>query len=110
MTRISLVILLRLSLVRIRFVHVQAGINSGITVPSKVCAPQVSTTNITMTTDDDWGSKENKEIFKKESLAYSAGACVEQLHMFNLGLVLGSDRQALLLKFHFCHSLTTTLN
>ena len=47
----------------------KAGINSRITVPSKVCAPHVST-NITMTTDDDWGGKENKEISKKETCSY----------------------------------------
>ena len=46
--------------------------------------------NITKMTQNDRGGKENKEISINETcsymvsdLAYSAGACVEQLHLFN---------------------------
>ena len=60
-----------------------------------LCAALCSTTkrtgNITQTTDDDRGGKEDKVISKKgnlfrvnsvSDLAYSSGACVEQLHLF----------------------------
>ena len=57
-----------------------------------LCSATKMTGNITKTTDDE-GGKENKEISKMETcflhgvnsvsdLAYSAGACVEQLHLF----------------------------
>jgi hypothetical protein len=58
------------------------------------------TANITKTTENYRGGKENKEISKKETcsymvsdLAYSARSCVEQLHLLidqllNVGFVL----------------------
>ena len=57
-----------------------------------LCTSTKTKTNITKTTDDDQGGKENKDIPKGNlilhavnsvaGLAYSAGACVEQQHMF----------------------------
>ena len=58
-----------------------------------LCSATTMTGNITKTTDDDRGCKDNKEISKKETyflhgvnsvsdLADSPGACVEQLHLF----------------------------
>ena len=69
-----------------------------------LCSATKTTANITKTTENDRGGKEIKEISKKvtcsymvSDLAYSAGACVEQLHLFtyfrlsyrqkNLGIV-----------------------
>ena len=54
-----------------------------------LCIATKTTANITRTTDDDRGGEENKEVSKKETcsynyvsnLAYSAGGCVEQLHL-----------------------------
>jgi hypothetical protein len=58
-----------------------------------LCSATKTTGNITKTTDDDRNGKENKDISKKETcfldgfnsvsdLAYSARACVEELHLF----------------------------
>jgi hypothetical protein len=54
-----------------------------------LCSATKTTANITKTTENDSGGKENEEISKKETcsymvsdLAYSARACVEQLHLF----------------------------
>jgi hypothetical protein len=54
-----------------------------------LCSATKTTANITKTTENDRGGKEIIEISKKvtcsymvSDLAYSAGACVEQLHLF----------------------------
>ena len=62
-----------------------------------LCSETKTKGNITKTTDDERGGKENKEILKKETcflhgvnsvsnLAFSAGACVEQLHVISVFL------------------------
>ena len=62
-----------------------------------LCSATKTTANITKTTDDDMGCVrvENKEISKKynyvSNLAYSAGACVEQLHLLGNFLEVISD-------------------
>jgi hypothetical protein len=58
-----------------------------------LCSVTQKTGNITKTTNDDRGGIENEEVSKRETcflhgvnsvpdLVYSAGACVEQLHLF----------------------------
>ena len=50
-----------------------------------LCSATKTTGNITKTTDDDRGGKENKEISQKETCflhGVNYEACVEQLHLF----------------------------
>ena len=56
-----------------------------------LCSATKTTANITKMTENDRGGKEIKEISKKvtcsymvSDLAYSAGACVEQLHLLTV--------------------------
>ena len=62
---------------------------TNVNLCAALCSATKTTANITKTTENDRGGKENKEISKKEicsyivsDLAYSAGTCVEQLHLF----------------------------
>ena len=68
-----------------------------------LCSATKTTANITKTTENDRGGKEIKEISKKvtcsymvSDLAYSAGACVEQLHLF-----LFVDLNKTIITYHF---------
>ena len=67
---------------------------TNVNLCAALCSATKTTANITKTTENDRGGKENKEISIKETcsymvsdLAHSAGACVEQLHLFLLDLL-----------------------